>query len=202
MTNPKPEEIIRLEGRKGDSLFYGPVAYAVNEKNVKDIEKKLDSYVEIYAKTIDDRALAIIGALSVENELDNFLAKWIKGYKQIKDWPFSSKIELAISLRIVPTKILNAIKPITIIRNIFAHNLDIDTFEKAREFDSKSGKPCFPNLYDKIKTFIVWDKKDDRETLKELILMVMLGLDVYAKHIARVQDYVWNPKNLERIIKD
>ncbi len=205
MTNPKPEEIINIEGEKGNSLFYRIVIHAVNQENFKDIQEKLDSYLEKYTKTSDDRALAIIGALSVENELDNFLAKWIEGYKHIasnKDLTFSFKIDLAISLKLIPRKILNAIEPIRKIRNIFAHHLDIDTFEKAKEFDSKSEKPSFPKLYDKIKTFMVWDKEDDKETFKNLIFMIILGLNVYTKHIAKVQDYIWNPENLDKIVKD
>ena len=149
--------------------------------------------------------MAIIGALSIENELDNFLATWIKDYKRLasnKDLTFSFKVELAISLKLIPIKILNAVEPIRKIRNIFAHHLDIDTFDKAKEFDSKSDKSSFPKLYDKIKTFIVWDKDDDRQTFKTLIIMIILGLNVYIKHTAKVQNYIWNPKNLDKIIKD
>lgn len=205
MTNPKPEEIINIEGEKGNSLFWRTIIHAVNQENIKDIQEKLDSYLEKYTRTTDDRALAIIGTLSVENELDSFLAKWIKGYKHIasnKDLTFSFKIDLAISLKIMPTRILNAIEPIRKIRNIFAHHLGIDTFDTAREFDSKLKKPSFPKLYDKIKAFMVWDKDDDRETFKNLIFVIILGLNIYAKHIAKVQDYIWNPKNLDKIIKD
>ncbi len=205
MTNPKPEEIINIEGEKGNSLFYRIIIHAVNQENFKDIQEKLDSYLEKYTKTSDDRALAIIGALSVENELDNFLATWIEGYKHIasnKDLTFSFKIDLAISLKLIPRKILNAIEPIRKIRNIFAHHLDIDTFEKAKEFDSKSEKPSFPKLYNMIKTFMVWDKEDDKETFKNLIFMIILGLNVYTKHIAKVQDYIGNPENLDKIAKD
>ena len=175
MTNPKPEEIINIEGEQGDSLFYRTIVHAVNQENFEDIQEKLDSYFEKYGETSDDRALAIIGALIVENELDDFLAKWIKNYKHItnnKDLTFSFKIDLAISLKLIPRRILNAIEPIRKIRNIFAHHLDIDTFEKAREFDSKLKEPSFPKLYDKIKTFIVWDKDDDRQTFKTLSIML------------------------------
>ena len=205
MTNLKPEEIIDMEGEKGNSLFYRTIVHAVNQEKFNDIQEKLDNYFEKYEKTSDDRALAIIGALSVENELDNFLATWIKGYKRVasnKDLTFSFKVELAISLKLIPRKILNAVEPIRKIRNIFAHHLNIDTFDKAKEFDSKLKEPSFPKLYDKIKTFIVWDKDDDRQTFKTLIIMIILGLNVYTKHTAKVQNYIWNPKNLDKIIKD
>ena len=205
MTNPKPEEMINMEGEKGKSLFYRNLVDAVDQEKFDDIQKKLDDYFEKYETISDDRALAIIGALSIENELDNFLATWIKDYKRLasnKDLTFSFKVELAISLKLIPIRILNAVEPIRKIRNIFAHHLDIDTFDKAKEFESKSDKPSFPKLYDKIKTFIVWDKDDDRQTFKTLIIMIILGLNVYTKHTAKVQNYIWNPKNLDKIIKD
>ena len=205
MTNPKPEEMINMEGEKGKSLFYRNLVDAIDQEKFDDIQKKLDDYFEKYETISDDRALAIIGALSIENELDNFLATWIKDYKRLasnKDLTFSFKVELAISLKLIPIRILNAVEPIRKIRNIFAHHLDIDTFDKAKEFESKSDKPSFPKLYDKIKTFIVWDKDDDRQTFKTLIIMIILGLNVYTKHTAKVQNYIWNPKNLDKIIKD
>lgn len=205
MTNPKPEEMIDMGGEKGKSLFYRNLVDAVDQEKFDDIQKKLDDYFEKYETISDDRALAIIGALSIENELDNFLATWIKDYKRLasnKDLTFSFKVELAISLKLIPIRILNAVEPIRKIRNIFAHHLDIDTFDKAKEFESKSDKPSFPKLYDKIKTFIVWDKDDDRQTFKTLIIMIILGLNVYTKHTAKVQNYIWNPKNLDKIIKD
>lgn len=200
MTNLKPEEIINIEGEKGNSLFYRPIIHAVNQEKFNDVQKKLDSYLKEYEKISDDRALAIIGALIIENELDNFLAEWIKNYshlKNSKDLTFSFKVHLVISLKLIPRKILNAIEPIRKIRNVFAHNLDIGAFEEAREFDSDS----FLKLYDKIKTFIVWNKNDDKETFKMLVNIIILGLNIYTRHITKVQDFIWNPKNLNKIIK-
>ena len=85
--------------------------------------------------------MVIIGALIIENELDNFLSGWIKIYshlKNSKDLTFSFKVDLVISLKLIPRRILNAIESIKKIRNVFAHNLDISAFEEAREFDSDS----------------------------------------------------------------
>ena len=143
--------------------------------------------------------MAIICALIIENELDNFLAGWIKKYVHLKenaDFTFSFKVNLAISLKLIPPKILNAIEPIRKIRNVFAHNLDISTFEEANKFDSES----FSKLYNKIKIFMDWNKNNDRETLKELVIIIAAGLKIYTKHITKIQDYIWNFENLNKII--
>ena len=199
-----------LGGRKGESLFSSPFKYPYDKKDLDETIKKVDSYLEKYRETSDDRTFALIGALTVENELDNLLSKWIKDYKHIannRDFSFSFKVNLAISLKLIPPKILNAIEPIRRIRNIFAHHLDIDTFEKAKEFDSKSKKPSFPMLHNKIKMFTKpWSAEDDRLSddylsYQQLTIAIVLGLNVYAEHLAKVQGYIWEPENLDEIMK-
>jgi len=196
---------LNMGGQKGDSLFFSPFKYPFDRKDLEETGKKINSYLEKYYETSDDRAFALIGALTIENELDNFLSKWIKDYKHIankKDFSFSFKVDLAISAKLIPRKILNAVEPIRRIRNIFAHHLDIDTFEKAKEFDSKSNKPSFPILHNKIKTFSKpWNIKDDRLSYQQLIFSIVFGLDVYAKILAKVQDYIWESENLNEIMK-
>jgi len=201
MPNLKPEEIINIEGEKGKSLFCRPIITVVHQKNFQGIQEKLDNDLKMLNKTYDNRAFSIICALIIEDELDNFLASWIKKYnylKNKKDLTFSFKIDLAISLKLIPIKILNAIEPIRKIRNIFVHNINISTFKQVKEFDYKS----FSNLYNKIKTFIFWNKDDDKDTFRMLVFMVTLGLRIYSKHTTKVRDYIWDSKNLTRIIKE
>ena len=199
-----------LAGPKGDSLFSSPFKYPSGKKKGKEIGKKLDSYLEKYRETSDDRAWALVGALAIENELDNFLSKWIKDYKHIadrRDFTFSFKVDLATSSKLIPKKILNAIEPIRKIRNIFAHHLDIDTFEKAKEFDSKSKKSSFSMLHNKVKMFTKpWSAEDDRLSddylsYQQLTIAIILGLNAYAKLLTKVQDHIWKPENLHEIMK-
>jgi hypothetical protein len=196
----KYTETVDICGKQGDSLFNKLEKGVVTNKEFGDIVDKLNSYLKKYKDTSDDRALAIIGALIIENELDRFLAEWIKKYVHLKgnaDFTFSFKVNLATSLKLIPQKILNAIEPIRKIRNVFAHNLDISTFEEANKFDSES----FSKLNNKIKMFIMdWNKNNDRETFMKLALMIASALIIYTKHIIKVQDYVWNPENLNKII--
>ena len=116
--------------------------------------------------------------------------------KENADFSFSFKVNLAISLKLIPSKILNAIEPIRKIRNIFAHNLDIVTFEEANKFDSES----FSKLYNKIKIFRDWNRNNDREAFMKLVFIIAGGLKIYTKHITKVKDYIWNLENLNKII--
>lgn len=200
MTNLEPEKIINIEGEKGCSLFYRPLKQIIDQKKFNNTQKKIDSYFKKYNKISDERALAIVGALTIENELNKFLTEWIKNYRSLQeneDLTFSFKIELAISLKLIPSWVLNAIDPIRKIRNIFAHNFNIDTFKDAKKFKSLS----FLKLHSKIKQFSkYWDNKDDRETFKTLTIMIIIALNVYTEHISKVQNFIWNSENLNKII--
>jgi len=171
------------------------------ERFERELQARIDRYEEKYKKTNDDRALALIGALVVEEELDRLLSSWLVDYKKhcrdARDMSFSFKVELAKSTRLIPARILNAIDPVRRIRNTFAHNLDIDTFKEAKEIDARP----FGALYSKTKTFMIWNETDDRKTFQQLVTLIALALIVYTEHIVKVKDHIWNRDNLARIMK-
>ena len=195
----KTQKVLNFEGEEDSSLFFRPLIQGMNLKILVEMQTKLGDLFKRYNDTSDGRALAIIGALSVENELDSFLSSWIIKYrsKKMNKKTFNSKIELAISLNLIPTKILESIRPIQNIRNIFAHNLDIDSFEKAKDFNRKP----FPQLHDKLKEFKIEDIQDDKEAFKKLIFMIIVALNIYTGHMIKIQKYVWNPENLKVIME-
>lgn len=200
MTESKPEKILNIEGDRNASLFYHVLGEVVNEDTFKTIQEKIDSDFSKLEKQYDDRALAVVGALCIENALDKFLSTWLVKYekylKERIDFSFSSKIELAKSTKLIPVRILNSIEPIRKIRNTFAHHLEIDNFEKAKQVDSGP----FQTLNDKIKTFSEWKGQKDRETFKTLVIFIIIAIEVYTKHVKKVKDYIWIPENLSKII--
>lgn len=188
-----PANMIDFEGEKGSSLltdFYEPS----DMKRLQEFLARLTNYFEKYKKA-DHRALAIIGASTVENELDKFLSIWIKGYENL-DLTSKKKVELAISLKLIPEKILKAIEPINKIRNIFAHDFEVDTFEQAKVKSPKA----FQYLANAIKSFNCPVEDDDIKAFEYLILKIMIGLNVYAEQLVKIQDYIWNYENRNRII--
>ncbi len=166
--------MIDFEGEKGSSLLTNFFEPSVN-KQFEEFLTRLSNYFEKYKKTSDHRALAIIGASAVENELDKFLSIWIKGYIE-RNYNANSKIKLAISLKLIPEKILKAIEPINQIRNIFAHDFEIDTFEQA-----KLKKPeAFQMLDIKIKSLNCPVVGDDIKDFQYLILNIMRLSEKYS----------------------
>ena len=201
MTDSQRKEIISIEGDKGASLFYRPLIDVIDQDRFGIIQGIIDDDFQKLDKLYDDRAFAIVGALCIENALDKFLSTWLVNYKKYlrdnKDFTFSSKVDLAKSTRLVPMRIFNSIDPIRRIRNIFAHHLEIDSFKKAKEI--RPGP--FQSLYDKIKTFVEWNKQEDRETFKNLVIFIVLAIEVYTKHVEKVRNYIWTPEKLSEIIK-
>lgn len=185
---------INFEGEKGSTLLTDFFEPPLN-KQFEEFCIRLTNYFEKYKQTSDHRALAIIGALSVENELDKFLSIWIKGYNE-KDYTASSKVELAISLKLIPEQILKSIKPIYQIRNLFAHNFEIETFEQAKQ--KKPG--LFNALAEKIKSLNCPVESDDIKAFQYLILKIIIGLIVYADQLVKIQDYIWKSENLNMIL--
>lgn len=189
---------VQFEGKKESSLlteFFFPS----QKEKFQEFLTRLNEYLEKYKKTSDHRALAIIGASIVENELDKFLSVWIKDYKDLKDnkeFTLSLKVELAISLKLIPKQLLNAIVPIRKIRNIFAHHFEIDTFEQAKAKEPKT----FEMLANKMNLLNLPVGDDDIKNFQNLIKIIILGLNVYADQLMKIQDYIWKSKNRNRII--
>ena len=187
------ENPINIVGEQGKSLFYFANLNIVSYKKIqKEIQNNLNDYLKRYDKIKDDRALAIIGALCIENELDKFLSIWLMDYKSIKHLTFNRKIELAIATKLMPKWILQAIEPIREIRNIFAHNLKVNNFKEAKKIKASS----FKNMNDCIEKFYTWKDNNDSKTFRQLLFFILLSIDTYSKHIKKVSDFIWNEHNL------
>lgn len=96
----------------------------------------LDEALNHLAATKDERALVIVGALLIEGSIDDLLHTIMPGYKALrknKDFAFSTKIELARSLRLCPNNVFNAADTVRAMRNAFAHNLPVTAINKLPE---------------------------------------------------------------------
>jgi len=194
--------IANIDGEKGRSLLHTiETDVARSEEFEKSIEEKYVTIVDRYSDVEDDRLLALIGGLIVENELDDFLSIWIPGYNHLKnerDFSFNLKIELAKALQLIPSRILNSIHPIRKIRNIFAHNLNIDLFKQARDKFPKD----FKEFDNKAKSFAsIPDGYDDFTKFKYMFFAISFVLTSYSKQLKIVRDYISNDENLNEILR-
>ncbi len=191
----------KLNGKKGQSLLHTIEPNVIrSEEFGKSFENKYKTIVNRYSDVKDDRLLALIGHLIVENELDNFLSIWIPKYNNLKkerDFTFNLKIELAKSLRLIPIHILNSIHPIRKIRNIFAHDLNIDKFKQARKKSPKD----FEKFDNMTKSFAdIPDEYNDFIKFKYMFLAISMILSAYSEQLKIVRDYITNDENLNKIL--
>ncbi len=189
------EELVNIEGNRGDSLFYRPLLHVVNQEIMDTIQKKLDS-LSIYKQAKDDRALVIIGALIVEQGLDNFLSQWIPEYKKM-EFSFSRKIALMSALRLIPNKICATLTCLNEMRNCFAHKLEIKCFQ---DIDSERH---IKQLKKNVQSFICKPMGDKavREIFWEAIWCIMLAFEIYGIHVGKLKKEINNNDVLVAIMK-
>lgn len=191
-----------IDGKRGDSLLHTIETNVINsEEFEKSLEEKYVTIVHRYSDIEDDRLLALIGGLIVENELDDFLSVWIPGYntfKKDRDFTFNLKIELAKALHLIPNHIINSIHPIRKIRNIFAHNLEIDLFKQARERYPDD----FKDFDNKARSFAsIPEEYDDFIKFKYMFFAISFVLTSYSKQLKIVRNYLSDDNNLNMILK-
>jgi len=127
---PKPEEILNIEGADNETLFWHLKSWLIADKEDR-LQKRLDELWKHYKDINDQRLLALVGALCIETALDALLQGFISDYDSLKDdtdVTFSLKIKIAKALHLIPRKILNSCDLIRQIRNDFAHNLNLCEF--------------------------------------------------------------------------
>lgn len=191
---------IDLSGNKGETLFWDVYVYAETlKKSIGDAQKEFELIRSEFVVIKDDRSRAIVAAMIIEQKIDQLLSTYIPSYKKlesIKEFSFSFKIEMALSLKILPSKILNSIDPLRKIRNKFAHQLSIKSFEQYVKLQNKEKIKDFNNVLNKIKTFGKFHDsgpKENHELLTTSICYALLfyteQLKVYSK-VIREQKFV------------
>jgi hypothetical protein len=122
-----PKTLFADSGQETKTLELTPE----KEKAVlNDIYRRINSQLGRVEDLNDDRLLAIVSALLIENAIENFLQSVFPGFKELNkrsEFTFSMKIQVAKALHYIPFKIFNNADVIRGIRNKFAHNLEFET---------------------------------------------------------------------------
>jgi hypothetical protein len=196
---PEGAPIINIEGKKGESLFRRPVKWFV-EKDIELIRERFKRYKKFIETAKEERLLALIGALSMEEALDLFLGAYIPDYSRIeseRDFTLYLKIKLAYSLKLIPPRILDAAALINSVRNKFSHELEINSFDS---LDNGTQE----NLKQKEEAFLPNDKRTDRAvkgTFIAVVECVILGLGVYASHVRSAKEYIYGGDFADELVK-
>jgi hypothetical protein len=199
---PEGGKRINIEGKKGESLFHHPVIWVI-EKDFNRIKEQNERNNELMRRADEERLLAIVSALLMEEALDLLLGAYILKYSTLqrqRDFTLFLKIELARSLCVIPKHIIDAAALINSVRNKFAHQIELDSFGSL-DVGTRA------NLKEKSKLFYP-DDEPDRKTAKELFTKVVFGvitaLAFYAPHLRDAREYIFSEafgKELDRLLK-
>ena len=177
--------------RKGDAVFYEEMPDVIGGlSGFNQIVSEIQSYIKHIAELKDDRLYALVADLLAENAIDGYLSELMPRYKQEladkKDFTFSLKIAVARELRLSPAKFFKGADVLRKIRNEFAHNLEIKTFEALK-----------PELIDEIDGVLstYFKKKHPthnsiREKFSSLMFHTVIGLIFYSRHVRSLNSFL------------
>jgi len=206
----KGEPVIKLgikliiSGKKGESLFYNADMFnslLVMNDNVITISKQLTRYITLVNKAKEERLLALIAAMSIEEALDSLLSAYIPDYKRIpkkKDFTSSMKIEIAKSLRLIPRHIMNTANLVRAIRNEFAHDLSIDSFDSLNEKNFKN------KLKARFKEFFPEEDISNmalNELFAQIVQSVVSALELYKYYSKAAKEYIYSEDFINELDK-
>lgn len=184
---PSPESILNFEGPEGESLFRRFLVWCLPVGWEPVIQKEIDE-VFSHLRSEDDRAVALVGALVVEDGVNQLVAAHAPGYKDLaakRDFSFSMRIELARALRLCPSRLLGAADTVRSIRNEFAHKLALRTFDGCKTEYLQSAKDHLKQIQPAMAS-----SKSNREIFTSLVSLVYLALRGYSFHVARLSQYI------------
>lgn len=134
MRKGKTETFDVFKSEKGDSLF----TEQFHLWNSSDWNKDLPPYFERLNKIDDDRSFVILSASVLEYQTDRFLKCFIPKYQILisTNTNFSTKINVIRAFNLIPSQIGEILDLIRNIRNDFAHNLSIDSFQDVEKSET------------------------------------------------------------------
>jgi len=179
---PPPESIIKLEGPRGEGLVPHPVDFVMGSTAIGALQARITELLKHVTDLKDDRLLALMGALVLENALDGLLRAVLPRFGLIesnRDFSFGNKTELAKALDLIPRRILSSVDAVRGIRNDFAHNLDLKRLE---DLEPKRLDAVGLRVREYGEHYVA-DSPTSAQLLQRLVEFSAIGLIVYTSHM-------------------
>lgn len=185
MTEPKQ---MIIEGAPRESIFYSMLTFMIPRTWPEDLQRELDQYWAHYKDLADERAVVVVGALCVEDCLDQMINALFPSstiLHENRDFTFSLKIDIIQAFKLIPSRILHHSDVVRKMRNDFAHNLEFKSLlslsaERLQAMD------------DAIKTYVTsYDLTvPSRERFVSLIAFICVALRSYTSHVKHLRDFL------------
>ena len=197
--DPKPEQTLNFEGPVGDTVFRRFIVWCLPAGWEPVIQAEID---EVFAHLgpEEDRAVAVVGALVIENGVNQLVGAHVPGFKRIahhRDFTLSMRIELARALRLCPSRLLGAADTIRHIRNEFAHKLSLKSLDECEKEHLASASDHLRGI-----NRLMVEGKTNREIFRGLVGLVYIALRGYAFHVERLNKFVREEKSFMDAFKE
>lgn len=188
---------IALSLEKEDNFFGDSVLDLMPEKDFIDIINNTNKTVGAYINTIKDFRLLLIVCVSVlEDDIENILKCFLPNYRVFTknhEITFSHKIDLLISLNVIPKYITSAIHRIRKARNLVAHNIDIN-------FDVSLLDSHIDAFKSHLKTLSkgTWSETGQKiNCLRDLVLLLLICLKTYGFLFEKYNEHIRSSEFLD-----
>jgi len=203
------KKFLNIEGAPGESIFRRPISFLLTPSEGKFYEavfqKELEEYWAHYKELEDERAVVVVGSLCVEDCLDKMIEAIFPRSKELlenKDFSLSLKIDLIQAYKIIPNRILNDCDTIRQMRNDFAHELNIKTFDdweisvSEKNENRKDGERKRKNFKNGIdQSLRIYDSDYDlslscRKRFEYFVGVVTIALVIYTTHVQAMRKFI------------
>ncbi len=188
-----------IEGLPGESLFCHAMMDWTRYNELPELFRKVEGMN-------DERLLAIVTALIVENRLDHMLPFFLPRYSKLKgmaEFTFSMKIRLLQALNFIPPLIPAAAHCIREIRNEFAHQLSKTQLSEIDPKVLSKLNGIYQSAYAGV-SFVGGDPvrpedKTLKETFRRVTFFCVVGLNSYAVNLRILREHISKPGLVEAL---
>ncbi|MBI9056098.1 MAG: hypothetical protein JEY96_19915 [Bacteroidales bacterium] len=165
----------------------------------------ISGYIKKINESVDDRAYVIFAAGLLEKQITQILQIIFPKYKYLEDvdsYTFSMKIRMLKALNLLPNHFLNFSDLVREIRNVFAHNIDIESFEDFAEHPKLLKKLRKIDAYcAEWKENLVKSNFDNkwRNKFDDIYRLALEGLFCYEENVKALFDKIWNKEFIKKL---
>jgi len=177
-------------GGKSSTLFYKPLPII---SDLGDWNSQVPEFFQRIEKSGDDRSYAILSAIIVEHHVIRMLKLIMPRFDDFAknhESSFSMKLDLLRSLSFIPEHLLVCGDAVRIVRNEFAHNLDIESLDGIRQSTKDKLKSAFNAIPDIEKISGTIARKTVREILSWVAQCAVVGIRIYESNVRLLMESI------------
>lgn len=178
-----------FDGEPGESIFVKPY---MTISSLHENNQAIPPLFQLMEKSGDDRSFTIITLSIIDSQLDKMLQTIMPDCDKLEDNDLTVgfKINILISLKLIPRRILQCADCIRKIRNEFAHEFKLQSLEEIDQKNKDRLKIAYSKFYNEpdLKT------KTMHELFKQVAFVAIVGLNAYQENLSLFRETIQSKK--------